>query len=86
LLTIQRFFSKAGTRESVNKLRVDLQVLYNWLEKWQMKFNMEKCKVMHKGVNNLKEEYFIEGNKLEKILEEKDLGVIAEILRFLNNV
>jgi len=61
------------------KLRVDLQVLYNWSENWQMKFNTEKCKFMHicKYVNNLKEEYFIEGKKLEKIMEEKDLVVIV---------
>jgi len=33
-----KIFGKAGTRESVNKLRADLQVLYNWSEKLQMKF------------------------------------------------
>jgi len=38
---------------------------------------MEKCKVMHFGVNNLKEEYFMEGKKLAEIMEEKDLGVIV---------
>jgi hypothetical protein len=42
-----------------------------------MKFNTEKCKVIHIGVNNLKEEYFIGGKKLEEIMEEKDLGVIV---------
>ena len=38
-----------------------------------MNFNTEKCKVMHVEANNLKEEYFIEGKKLEEITEEKDL-------------
>jgi len=28
------------------------------------------------GVYNVKEEYFMEGKKLEEIMEEKDLGVI----------
>jgi len=60
-----KIVGKAGTRESVNKLRADLLVLYNLSEKWQMKFNTEKCKVMHIGVNNLKEEYFMEGKKTE---------------------
>ena len=31
---------------------------------------------MHIGAQNLEEEYFMEGNKLEKVSEEKDLGVI----------
>jgi len=35
---------------------------------------------------SFKEEYFMEGEKLEEIMEEKDLGVIAEIFRFLNNI
>ena len=69
-------FVKAGTRDSVIKLRADLQILCNWSEKWQMKFNTEKCKVMHIGANNLKAEYYMEGKKLEEIMEEKDLGVI----------
>ena len=43
---------------------------------WQMKFNTDRCKVMHIGAHNLKEEYFMEGNKLEKISEEKDLEVM----------
>ena len=41
-----------------------------------MKFNTDKCKVMHIGVNNL-EEYFMDSKKLETITEEKDLGVIV---------
>ena len=71
-----KIFGKAGTRDSVIKLRADLQILCNWSEKWQMKFNTEKCKVMHIGANNLKAEYYMEGKKLEEIMEEKDLGVI----------
>jgi hypothetical protein len=72
-----KIFGKAGTRESVNKLRADLKVLWDWSEKWQMKFNTDKCKVMHIGANNLQEEYFMDGKQLEKISEEKDLGVIV---------
>jgi ribonucleases P/MRP protein subunit RPP40 len=70
-----KIFRKVGTGESVNKLRADLQVLVNWSDKWQMKFNTDKCKVMHIGANNLKEEYFMEGKQLEKITEETNLGV-----------
>ena len=46
-------------------------------KKRQMKFNTKKCKVMHIGGNNLKEEYFMGSKKLEEIMEERDLGVIV---------
>ena len=42
-----KILEKAGTKVNVNKLRADLQALLNCSEKWQMKFNTEKCKVMH---------------------------------------
>jgi len=41
-----------------------------------MLFNMDKCKVMHMGYNNLQAEYVTDGSKLESVNEEKDLGVI----------
>ena len=41
-----------------------------------MKFNIDKCKVMHIGANNREADYEIAGKKLEKVSVEKDLGVI----------
>ena len=41
-----------------------------------MLFNMDKCKVMHMGYNNLQAEYVTDGSILESVNEEKDLGVI----------
>ena len=44
-----KLFGGAGTSEKIEQLRLDLLELYMWSEKWQMKFNIEKCKVMHIG-------------------------------------
>jgi hypothetical protein len=41
-----------------------------------MKFNVEKCVVMHVGAKNVKAQYDIGGKSLTKVEEEKDLGVI----------
>ena len=71
-----KLFGGTGTRENIEKLRMDLLELYNWSEKWQMKFNIDKCKVMHIGVNNTEADYEMAGHKLEKVSEERDLGVI----------
>jgi len=41
-----------------------------------MLFNMDKCKVMHMGYNNLQAEYVTDCSILGSVNEEKDLGVI----------
>ena len=57
------------------KLQNTLDRLYNWAEKWGMKFNLDKCKIMHVGKNNPKHEYKMGGQKLAVVTEEKDIGV-----------
>jgi hypothetical protein len=42
-----------------------------------MEFNVKKCKVMHLGHNNMEQEYYMNGHKLEVTEEERDLGVIV---------
>ena len=50
---------------------------------WLLKFNPDKCKVMHVGHNH-PTEYFIEQDsklsKLAEVTEEKDLGVINTLV------
>ena len=40
-----------------------------------MPFNVEKCKVMHIGNKNVRESYTMGGKVLDKVSEEKDLGL-----------
>jgi hypothetical protein len=60
----------------VDKLREDLNRIYQWSVDWQMLFNVDKCTVMHMGRTNLKNDYSLGGNVLKKIEQEKDLGVM----------
>ena len=70
---VQRVYNVEGR----DKLREDLSSLFKWSEEWQMNFNLDKCKIMHIGnKNKLFDEYAIGGHMLEKVEEEKDLGVI----------
>ena len=64
------------SQEDIEALRTDLNRLYEWSEKWQMKFNLDKCMVMHMGYKNGEADYVIGGKILGKVSEEKDLGVI----------
>ena len=42
-----------------------------------MLFNTDKCKIIHIGHSNCHADYYMSGNKLEIVDEEKDLGVIV---------
>ena len=55
-----------------------LNRLETWSQEWQLLFNRSKCKVMHFGKNNSKQEYTMGGVALESSKQEKDLGVLIE--------
>ena len=58
-----------------NKVQDDLSNLEKWSKKWQLPFNVKKCKVMHMGSKNPNHEYTMNGQKLDVSVSEKDLGV-----------
>ena len=61
------------------KIQEDLYSMQKWTEKWNLYFNVQKCKVMHIGKNNPQTKYFMKlessRQELEKCSEEKDLGI-----------
>ena len=59
------------------RLQRDMDRLSNWSRKWLLSFNVAKCKTMHVGYNNPKNDYHLQGNILEKSDLEKDLGVFV---------
>ena len=60
-----KIFKEVRNSTDCSQLQADLDKLALWAQKWQMKFNVNKCKVMH--VCNT--------NELTEISYEKDLGV-----------
>ena len=54
---------------------------------WQMQFNMDKCKMIHFGFNNIPHTYTIHNKELQTVSEEKDLrGTIKDNLEVDNPV
>ena len=49
-----------------------------WAEKWQMQFNVDKCKTPHAGYKNPQRTYNMSGRDLLITDEEKDFGVIVD--------
>ena len=67
---------KADKFEGVKQLQEDLNKIGEWSQKWQMPFNVDKCKVMHIGHKNINAKYELLGKEIESCQQEKDLGVI----------
>ncbi len=59
------------------KLQNTLDRLTEWARKWAMEFNVKKCKIIHVGHNNPGYEYKINGEVLQEVEEEKDIGVVV---------
>ncbi|CAM4380368.1 unnamed protein product [Caretta caretta] len=59
-------------------IQEDLDDLVNWSNSNRMKFNSEKCKDMHLGINNKNFSYNLGTHQLEVTEEEKDLGVLID--------
>ena len=59
-------------------LQKDIEKLHSWTLDWQIKFNSDKCKVLHLGKNNPDISYNMNGVRLEVTEAEKDLGVVVD--------
>jgi hypothetical protein len=68
---------QTATQEGRACLQRALDMLCEWADQWSMEFNVKKCKVMHLGHNNMSQDYYMNGHKLEVTEEERDIGVIV---------
>ena len=58
-------------------LQNDLDHLTDWSLKWQINFNVNKCKSLHIGQTNPNNNYTIAGIDLVESDQERDLGIIV---------
>ena len=61
-----------------NEMQVIINNLSNWAKKWQMYFNIDKCKILHLGKNNPKVKYLMDGALIKAADAERDLGVVMD--------
>ena len=70
-----KLFRKTKEIGDKQKIQDDIDKLVRWSEKWQMLFNVGKCKCLHTGPGNTGMNYEMGGTILSKTGKEKDLGV-----------
>ena len=70
-----KLFRKAKETGDKQKLQDDINKLVKWSEKWQMLFNIGKCKCLHTGPGNMGMNYEMGGTILSNTVQEKYLGV-----------
>ena len=75
-----KIWCRIKTETDSATLQEDLDNLIAWSNTWQLKFNAEKCKVMHIG-HSCKTDYLMadgsaEKRKLATVAEERDVGII----------
>ena len=62
------------------ELQSDLDSLSDWFNKWLLKLNINKCKVVSFGRNVINvHPYSIDGSELEHVHHIIDLGIIFEV-------
>ena len=65
----------------------DINALYDWSLKWDLKFNIAKCCVLHFGHTNNKTDYKLNDTLLQKKKVEKDLGIFFSVnLKFHEHI
>ena len=63
----------AYSKDNCDALQEDLNSILNWSKKWGMKFNVDKCKSLHIGNNNINYSYKMDNDAIRKTTEQKDV-------------
>ena len=72
-----KVYRSVSNAEDIDILQQDINNLCQWSKDWQMVFNVKKCKVSHKGHNYAYCDYSMNGECLQSVIEDTDLGLIV---------
>ena len=65
------------SEDDKKKFQEGIDGLARWSQDWQLLFNTGKCKIMHFGVKNQQWKYTMNGQEMEEVETEKDVGVLV---------
>jgi ribonuclease P/MRP protein subunit RPP40 len=67
--------NKIRNQADADSFQISLNKLLDWSKTWGMLFNIDKCKILHCGRNNPKNEYYMDNIKLGTVESERDIGI-----------
>ena len=70
-----KIFRVVRNKEVHAALQDDLNLLYEWSLKWQLNFNVSKCKHLHFGIAHRYGSFYLNGVLIESVTSHKDLGI-----------
>lgn len=73
----QKLFSEDEAGLRIEEFQKALSKLDNWTPQWQIKFTIDKCKVMRIGRNNLNYLFTLMNFELAVTSQEGHLGIIT---------
>ena len=73
-----KLFRNSDGDAETRGLQRGIDALTTWSNSWQLPFNTLKCKVTHLGSKKLAHAYTIDGVTLQRVSNEKDLGVVID--------
>ena len=80
-----KLYADVQSEGDAQKLQADLNVFTDWPDKWQLTFNVDKCKVLHISKKNSNYVYSMRCgdyvSEIESVQKEKDL-----LIRFDNKL
>ena len=65
------------SEDDKRKFQEGIDGLAKWSQDWQLLFNTGKCKIMHFGAKNQHWKYSMNGQDMEEVETEKDVGVLV---------
>jgi len=80
-----KLFRTVNREADSTVLQKDLIAMQEWSNKWQLKFNADKCQILHIGSKNLKQKYYLiqSGKPVElhetKLENELDIHIDPEL-------
>ena len=75
-----KIYRSVPTQPDLTSLQSDIDAMVAWSGRWQLPFNLDKCKVLHLRTNNAQHQYTMSGAQLESSETERDLGIHVETL------
>ena len=70
-----KMYRNVASASGSTALQTDVDALAGWSDRWQLPFNVDKCKVLHIGANNVHHQYTMRGVTLASTETERDLGI-----------